>query len=55
MTTAWLGHGYTYSPLRDIVEMHGELSQHWTLLLILLLSPVQHLTNLHCTKIIIIL
>ncbi len=38
---------HSYSPLRDIVEVHGELRQHWTLLLILLLGPVQHLTNLY--------
>ena len=38
---------YIHSPLRNIVEVHGKLCEHWTLLLILLLSPVQHLTYLH--------
>ena len=38
---------YIHSPLRNIIEVHGKLCEHWTLLLILLLSPVQHLTYLH--------
>ena len=38
---------YIHSPLRNIIEVHGKLCKHWTLLLILLLSPVQHLTYLH--------